>query len=184
VVQRELIKEVVMAGYLDGDRPVTTDVGGERETLLAFLDLYRWTLQRKCEGLTPQQLAERAVPPSTLSLIGLVRHMADVERNWFRRWAGAPTPARYWTDAHPDGDFDLVDGSREQADEAFAYWHAEVDFARQVSADGDLDTGYPHPRHGGTITLRWILVHMIEEYARHCGHADFLRERIDGATGY
>ena len=173
-----------MAGYLPGDRPRTTDVGGERETLAAFLDLYRWTLERKCADLTPLQLAERSVPPSSLSLLGLVRHMADVERLWFRTWAGEPTQSRYWTDAEPDGDFDLVDGSQQQVDEAFAYWRDEIDFARRVTADGDLESGYAHPRHGGTITLRWILVHMIEEYARHLGHADFLRERIDGATGY
>ena len=173
-----------MAGYLPGDRPRTTGVGGERETLTAFLDLYRWTLERKCEGLTPQQLAERSVAPSSLSLIGLVRHLAEVERNWFRRWAGEQSASRYWSDEHPDGDFDLVDGSQGQVDEAWAYWRDEVAFARRVSADGDLDAGYPHPRTGETITLRWILVHMIEEYARHLGHADLLRERIDGATGY
>lgn len=172
-----------MPSYLEGDRP-STDVQGERATLLAFLDLYRWTLEAKCAGLTPAQLAERSVAPSTLSLLGLVRHMGDVEHGWFRRWAGQDVTWRYSTKDDRDGDFDNVEGTQEQVDDAWAYWRREVDFARTVCADGDLDTGYVHPRTGQRITLRWILVHMIEEYARHLGHADLLRERIDGATGY
>ncbi|MDT4938831.1 MAG: hypothetical protein QOG80_2502 [Pseudonocardiales bacterium] len=173
-----------MAGYLQGDRPATDEAVGERETLIAFLDLYRATLELKCEGLTPEQLAQRSVPPSSMSLVGLVRHLAEVERVWFRRWNGEQTEPRYYSKADPDGDFDNVDGSQEHVDDAFAYWRSEVEHARQVAAEGGLEVAFVHARDGRAITLRWILVHMIEEYARHCGHADLLRERIDGATGY
>ena len=173
-----------MVGYLPGERPPTTGVGGERETLCAFLDLYRWTLEQKCAGLTPAQLAERAVPPSSLSLLGIVRHLGDVEHGWFRRLAGDEVHWRYSSAGNADGDFDDVEGTQQQVDDAWAYWRKEVEFARGVSADGDLDAGFVRERDGSFITLRWVLVHMIEEYARHLGHADFLRERIDGATGY
>jgi uncharacterized damage-inducible protein DinB len=173
-----------MGNYLPGDRPVTTGLHGERETLRAFLDLYRWTLEQKCAGLTPAQLGERAVPPSSLSLLGLVRHLGDVEHGWFRRLAGEQPRWRYSTADNSDGDFDDVEGTQQQVDDAFAYWRQEVEFARQLSAEGDLDAGFVRERDGSFITLRWVLVHMIEEYARHLGHADLLRERIDGATGY
>lgn len=173
-----------MAGYLEGDRPQTVGVGGERETLSAFLDLYRWTLERKCEGLTPLQLADRAVPPSSLSLLGLLRHVGDVEHGWFRRLAGDEVRWRYSSATDTDGDFDNVEPTQEQVDDAFTYWRSEVEYARRVAAETDLEAGFVRERDGTFITLRWVLVHMIEEYARHCGHADFLRERIDGAVGY
>lgn len=173
-----------MAGYLPGERPVTTGVGGERETLIAFLELYRWTFEAKCAGLTPEQLAQRSVPPSSLSLLGLLRHLGDVEHGWFRRFAGEQVHWRYSSEGDRDGDFDNVEPTQHQVDDALAYWRSEVEFARRVAADGDLDASYVRERDGNVITLRWTLVHMIEEYARHCGHADLLRERIDGATGY
>jgi uncharacterized damage-inducible protein DinB len=156
-------------------------VAGERAMLESWLEYHRATLAWKCEGLDDAQLRERAVPPSPLSLLGLVRHMADVERSWFRRVLGGENvPGIYWTDDDPDGDFDNVDAADVQ--EAFATWRAECEHARRNAAAADsLDvTGQ---RRGETVTLRWILVHMIEEYARHNGHADFLRERIDGAVG-
>jgi uncharacterized damage-inducible protein DinB len=146
----------------------------------AWLEFHRATLALKCSGLSDAQLRERSVPPSKMSLLGLVRHMADVERNWFRRvLSGEDAPGLFWTDANPDGDFDDVDTA--SRDEAFAHWEAECANARAVAAGMGLDdTGI---RRGEPCSLRWVLVHMIEEYARHNGHADLLRERIDGVTG-
>jgi uncharacterized damage-inducible protein DinB len=154
---------------------------GERRTLEAFLDYHRATLAVKCAGLSDEQLRTRAVPPSTLSLLGLVRHMADVERNWFRRvLGGEDVPGLYWTDDDVDGDFDNVD-TADVAD-AFDRWREECEQARQATAAApSLEvTGL---RKGAQVSLRWILVHMIEEYARHNGHADLIRERIDGTVG-
>jgi uncharacterized damage-inducible protein DinB len=156
-------------------------VAGERAMLESWLEYHRATLAWKCEGLDDAQLRQRAVPPSSLSLIGLVRHMADVERNWFRRVLGGENvPGIYWTDDDLDADFNDVDAADVQ--EAFATWRSECERARRnAAAAASLDvTGQ---RRGEAVTLRWILVHMIEEYARHNGHADFLRERIDGAVG-
>jgi uncharacterized damage-inducible protein DinB len=156
-------------------------VAGEQAMLDAWLEYHRSTLAWKCEGLDDAQLRERAVPPSSLSLLGLVRHMADVERNWFRRvLGGEDVPGIYWTDDDLDGDFDNVDTADVQ--EAFATWRSECEHARRnAAAAASLEvTGQ---RRGESVSLRWILVHMIEEYARHNGHADLLRERIDGAVG-
>ena len=156
-------------------------VADERAMLDAWLDYHRATLAWKCEGLDDAQLRQRAVPPSSLSLLGLVRHMADVERNWFRRvLGGEDVPGIYWSDDDPDGDFDNVDTADVQ--EAFATWRAECEHARRAAAAApSLEaTGL---RRGEAVSLRWILVHMIEEYARHNGHADLLRERIDGTVG-
>jgi uncharacterized damage-inducible protein DinB len=156
-------------------------VAGERAMLDAWLDYHRATLAWKCEGLDDAQLRQRAVPPSSLSLLGLVRHMAEVERNWFRRvLGGEDAPGIYWTDDDPDGDFDNVDTADVQ--EAFATWRAECEHARRAAAAApSLEaTGL---RRGETVSLRWILVHMIEEYARHNGHADLIRESVDGLTG-
>ncbi|MBO4272705.1 DinB family protein [Microbispora triticiradicis] len=156
---------------------------GEREMLRAFLDWHRQTLAVKCEGLTEEQLRLRSVPPSSLSLLGIVRHMADVERSWFRRrLAGEDLEGIYYTDDDPDGEFDNVDTA--SAEEAFATWRAEIEHARAAEAAcADLDATTKTAREGVHRSLRWIMVHMIEEYARHNGHADLLRERIDGATG-
>jgi uncharacterized damage-inducible protein DinB len=157
-------------------------VAQEREMLDAWLDYHRATLAVKCEGLTDDQLRARAVPPSSLSLLGLVRHMGEVERSWFRRvLGGEQAPPRYYSDENPDGDFDDVAGAG--VAEAFGYWRDECAHARErVAAAPSLDvTGTG--RRGETYSLRWIMVHMIEEYARHNGHADLLRERIDGTVG-
>jgi uncharacterized damage-inducible protein DinB len=156
-------------------------VAQEREMLDAWLDYHRATLAVKCEGLTDDQLRARAVPPSSLSLLGLVRHMGEVERSWFRRVLGGEhAPPRYYSDENPDGDFDDVAGAG--VAEAFGYWRDECAHARErVAAAPSLDvTGTG--RRGETYSLRWIMVHMIEEYARHNGHADLLRERIDGTV--
>jgi len=157
-------------------------VAQEREMLDAWLDYHRATLAVKCEGLTDDQLRARAVPPSSLSLLGLVRHMGEVERSWFRRvLSGEQAPPRYYSDENPDGDFDDVADAG--VAEAFGYWRDECAHARErVAAAPSLDvTGTG--RQGEGYSLRWIMVHMIEEYARHNGHADLLRERIDGTVG-
>ena len=162
------------------DPPRSAD---ERTTLEAWLEYHRATLAMKCDGLTDEQLAERAVPPSTLSLLGLVRHMAEVERNWFRRvLAGEDVEPLYYSDSDPDGDFDTLDSVSVR--EAVATWADECEQARaQTTAVDSLDVVGKTLRQGEPVSLRWILVHMIEEYARHNGHADFLRQRIDGAVG-
>jgi len=157
-------------------------VAQEREMLDAWLDYHRATLAVKCEGLTDDQLRAQAVPPSSLSLLGLVRHMGEVERSWFRRvLSGEQAPPRYYSDENPDGDFDDVADA--VVADAFGYWRDECAHARErVAAAPSLDvTGTG--RQGEGYSLRWIMVHMIEEYARHNGHADLLRERIDGTVG-
>jgi hypothetical protein len=156
--------------------PLATD---ERTTLDAYLDYHRATLLWKCGGLTDGQLRQRAVPPSTLSLLGLVRHLTQIERGWFREDAANPMPDIYSTDDRPDADFDDV----EQADVPanLAAYRKEVEACRAAVAGLPLD----HLIKGRTreYSLRWIYLHMIEEYARHNGHADLLRQAIDGATG-
>ena len=155
--------------------------GDERSTLLAFLEWQRATLARKCAGLDAGQLRLRAAEPSTLTLLGLVRHMADVELGWFRRTlAGEDVADHYASDDDPDGDFNNVDSA--DVDEAFATWRADCARADEIVSRRALEaTG--HQRTGREVSMRWILNHMIEEYSRHNGHADILRERIDGETG-
>ena len=168
----------------EATRPDPPLVAGEREALDAWLDFHRDTLLGKCAGLTAGQLKQRAVEPSGLSLLGLVRHMTDVERWWFRIHAtNTDMPVRYWTDADPDADFNDLGGADAAAD--LAAYRDEIDQARAAVRGKDLDEVVPshghHPERGRNI--RWIYVHMIEEYARHNGHADLIRERIDGVTG-
>ncbi len=155
----------------------------ERQMLVAWLDFHRATLAVKCDGLADDQLRDKAVPPSKLSLLGLVRHLAEVERNWFRPLLAGEDMGGLW-DAGPklnaEAAFDEVATADVAA--AFAAWQAECDRARAlVEAAESLDvTGM---RGGTQFSLRWVMVHMIEEYARHNGHADLLRERIDGSAG-
>jgi hypothetical protein len=157
-------------------------VADERTSLDAWLDYHRATLLWKCDGLTPEQLAERSAEPSTMSLLGLVRHMAEVERGWFRQFVGAEdVPDIYCSEEAPDADFDEVDPTRAADD--FAIFRGEVEVCRKVAAGFDLDHVTHNPRRDLDIDLRWVYVHMIEEYARHNGHADLLRERIDGVIG-
>jgi uncharacterized damage-inducible protein DinB len=152
-------------------RQSTPTIAGERQMLEAWLDFHRQTLLSKCSGLTAEQLRQRPAPPSTMSLLGLVRHMADVERGWFRRRiAGEDIDFLYSSEADPDGEFDNVEG-------------AEVELARQAAADRGLDGTFYHERLEVVMSVRWVYLHMIEEYARHNGHADLLRERVDGTTG-
>lgn len=158
-------------------------MGDDREILTAYLDWHRQTFELKCAGLPPERLSERGVPPSGLSLHGLVRHLAGVERWWFRvQFAGEDVPLLYYSDDDPDQDFDDLDGD---VAEALAVWRAECDRSRQIVADASsLDQTGTHKATGNPVSLRRVLVHLIAEYARHNGHADLLRERIDGATGF
>ena len=165
------------------DRPLPPLNADERTTLEGWLDFHRATLAMKCEGLDDEQAAEMSVPPSGFTLTGLVQHLAEVERNWFRRvLAGEGAPPIYDPGADPDGPdggFDLAENATLNA--ALATWHEEIARARDLCAARALtDTGR---FMGQDVSLRWIYVHLIEEYARHNGHADLIRERIDGATG-
>lgn len=161
------------------DPPLIAD---ERSMLDSWLDYHRATLLVKCAGLSDEQLKTRAAAPSSLSLLGLVRHMADVERSWFRRvLAGEDAPPLFYTETDRDGDFDSLDSV--PPSEAFATWQAECEHARTLASARSLDDVVTHRRWEQDLSLRWILVHMIEEYARHNGHADLIRERIDGQTG-
>ena len=168
----------------EGGQPV-----GERATLVMYLRDQRLTLEMKCSGLDAAAMARRSVEPSNLSLLGLVRHLAGVEQYWFRQvMAGQDTARHYRPDTDPDGDFDGAVPDPEVVAEAWETWRAEVAFAERLVAEApDLDvTGdydYGPGYEPGSISLREVLVHMIEEYARHNGHADFLRERIDGRVG-
>ena len=159
--------------------PLNTD---ERTTLKAFLDYHRDTLLWKCEGLTDGQLRQRAVPPSTLSLLGLVRHMAEVERTWFRRVIDGEDVAFVWSDR---GDFQVAyDARTSTRSEAFAAWEAEVARSRDIEAAApSLDVTGHFARWEEDVSLRLVMVHVLLEYARHNGHADFLREAIDGTVG-
>ncbi|MGI8418479.1 MAG: DinB family protein [Nakamurella sp.] len=167
----------------DIERPMPPFDADELSTLEGWLDFHRATLAIKCDGLDDAQAATASVPPSGMTLIGLVQHMAEVERGWFRRkFAGEQIPALYGvsTDpAGPDGGFEVADGATIAG--AIAGWQAEIACAKEICAVHLLtDTC----RFMDTdVSLRWIYVHLIEEYARHNGHADLLRERIDGSAG-
>jgi uncharacterized damage-inducible protein DinB len=158
------------------DPPV---VAGEREMLESWLDFHRATLLWKCTGLTDEQLKVRACPPSTLSLLGLVRHMNEVEQGWFGRFVGDHARV-YSTDEWLDADFDDLDNADAAAD--FAAFEQQCARSRERADGRGLDETFVSPR-GRDISLRWIYVHMIEEYARHNGHADLIREAIDGTVG-
>ena len=160
---------------------MTPRLGDERTQLQGWLDFHRQTLLLKCAGLTAEQLKTASVPPSNLTLLGLVRHMADVERWWFRRrFAGQQLGDLFCSDDSPDGDFDDLAEADAEAD--LATFHREVELADAAAAGRDLAEEFLSPR-GKSLHLRWVYLHMIEEYARHNGHADLIRERIDGKTG-
>ncbi|MEO7351505.1 MAG: DinB family protein [Marmoricola sp.] len=156
---------------------------GEKAVLAEYLDRYRMTLELKCDGLTAEQLATRSVPPSTMSLLGMIRHLSRVEHSWTRRVLEGQIELLqlYRTQEDPDLDFNQAEADDEVIAEAWDTWHREVAHARGVYADLDLDA--PVDVHGQEVETRNIVVHLVEEYARHVGHADLLRECIDGRTG-
>ncbi|WP_285563876.1 DinB family protein [Streptomyces sp. RTGN2] len=157
-------------------------VGSERDMLRAFLDYHRATLAMKCEGLTDEELRQQSVPPSTLSLLGLVRHMAEVERAWFRRVFEDNEAPMVWSDKI---DFQAAyDASASTRAEAFAAWDAEVENSRRIEREAEsLDQAGHQPRWDEEVSLRMVLVHVLLEYGRHNGHADLLREGVDGTVG-
>ena len=174
----------------DDPREHRPRLGDERTTLVESLRGRRLTLEMKCVGLDAQAMARRPVEPSTMSLLGLVRHLAEMERATFRvLMAGQDVPKLYTSDTDRDGDFDGAVPDPQVVAQAWDAWHAEVDFSTQwveqapgldVTAD---DPGNQHGSGGGLMSLREVLVAMIEEYSRHLGHVDLLRERIDGRRG-
>ncbi len=154
--------------------------------LEAWLDFHRATLALKCSGLKDDQLRLAAVPPSPMTLLGLVQHMAEVERNWFQRVFANQNVPPVFGENNVDG---YALGPDRGLDEVMAVWQSEVARGRELIADASLDDSgrlsEQEAAHAGeqAVSLRWIMVHMIEEYARHNGHADLIRERIDGVTG-
>jgi uncharacterized damage-inducible protein DinB len=160
---------------------------GERATLVRYLRDYRLTLEMKCAGLDAEAMARRSVPPSNLSLLGLVRHLAGTEQAWFRLvLAGQDVPRLYRSEAEPNADFTGAVADPAVVAEAWDTWRGEVAFAEKLvdeAPDLDVSAHFDNGHDSGEMTLRTIMVHMIEEYARHMGHADFLRERIDGRVG-
>jgi uncharacterized damage-inducible protein DinB len=159
---------------------------GEKATYQEYLAYYRLTIEMKCDGLDAEQLARRSAPPSTLSLLGLVRHLAGVENHWFQRvlQGRADAPRLYKREDDRDWDFTGAVPDPDVVTEAFETWKAEIAKADEwLDALPEVDLGREVVVHDGTVASRDVLVHMIEEYARHAGHADLLRECIDGRTG-
>ncbi|MPZ70892.1 MAG: DUF664 domain-containing protein [Actinobacteria bacterium] len=174
----------------DDPRENGPTLGDERTTLVEALRCQRLTLEIKCAGLDAEAMARRSVEPSTMSLLGLVRHLAEQERATFRvLMAGQDMPQLFRSETHPDGDFDGAVPDPGVVVEAWDAWRAEVDFATRFVAEApnlDITGNDPLNKHGsggGALSLREVLVGMIEEYARHMGHVDLLRERIDGRIG-
>ena len=154
-------------------------IADERTLLDGFLDYHRDTLAWKCSGLTDEQLALRSTEPSSMSLLGLLRHLTEVERNWFeKRIAGGEARPIYFTKENPDGDFD--DLGTHSAAEVFETWQSACARSREIAAARPLD--FEGSEGDWKFSLRWLMLHMIEEYARHNGHADLIRERIDGGS--
>ena len=169
-------------------RETEIDAGDERAMLLDYLRYYRLTLEMKCAGLDAEQLAQRSAPPSTMSLLGLVRHLAEEERHFRRVMGGEDAPQLYRTQEDRDGDWNGAIADTQVVEDAWRQWWAEVAAAdRLVSGIEDLGTRNAGISDlgpdGADASLRDLLVAQIAEYARHCGHADLLRERIDGRVG-
>ena len=166
----------------DVDRPDGSLTAGESELFRGLLDFQRATLVHKCAGLTGEQLASTPVPLSNLSMLGLVRHMAKVERIWFRiRFRGEDVPMLYSTPEHKDADFEVLDPAT--AEDAYQTLLDEQRIARSAIDGAGMDETFVHPS-GDLMSLRMTIGHMIAEYARHNGHADMVRQQIDGVTGF
>jgi uncharacterized damage-inducible protein DinB len=165
---------------MDADqRREPPSVGDERTLLTGFLDYHRDTLLWKCSGLTDEQLALRSTEPSSMSLLGVLRHLTEVERSWFaKRIAGEQVTPIFYSKENRDGDWD--DLGAHSVDEVVETWQAACARSREITAARPLD--FEGTEGEWTFSLRWLLLHMIEEYARHNGHADLIRERIDGGA--
>ena len=168
--------------WTDDDRPRIPRVAAEREALAAYLEYYRATVEMKCRGLTPEQTRTQSMPPSTLSLHGLVRHLAGVERWWFQQnFKRRDVPSLFVAADNPNLDFEPPSDADFAAD--LETWRAECAVSREIVAAHDLDdTARPLDWYED-IDLRWLVLRMITEYAQHCGHVDLLREGVDGRTG-
>jgi uncharacterized damage-inducible protein DinB len=166
---------------MTADRTDVPKAGNERELLRAYLEFHRETLAMKCAGLSDEDLRRRTTP-SPLSLLSLVRHMAEVERAWFQRVLDGQEVPLVWS---PDGDFQVAyDTTDADVVEAFEAWRTEIEHGRRIERSvASLDVTGVDRRSGDEYSLRRILVHLIQEYARHNGHADLIREGIDGTTG-
>lgn len=174
----------------DDPRENGPSLGDERATLAESLRCARLTLEMKCAGLDADAMARRSVEPSTMSLLGLVRHLAEVERATFRvLMAGQDVPRLFCSDTDRDGDFDGAVPDPRVVAQSWEAWRTEVDFAERFVAEApglDLTSDDPLNQHGsggGRVSLREALVSTVWEYGRHMGHADLLRERIDGRIG-
>lgn len=156
--------------------------GPERESLRGWLDFHRATLEWKCDGIDDDQLRCKSMPPSTLTLLGLVRHMAEVERHWFRRVIAGEKVRHVWSE---EWNFQAAyDSTAATRDEAFTAWRAEVAEARRIEREvPDLDSEFRVESWECDASLRAIMMHLIHDYARHNGHADLLREGVDGTVG-
>ncbi len=176
-----------MKSMSTAERPMPPLDADERTTLESWLDFYRATLAQKCADLPEEGLREASAAPSPMTLLGLLQHLAEVERNWFRRVLAQEDAPPFFVPPAGDGDGSQGrDGGWELAEDAthaqaLARWEGEVAAARKNCAARALDDTSPFM--GARVTLRWIYTHMIGEYARHCGHADLIRERVDGRTG-
>jgi hypothetical protein len=168
--------------WADDDRPRIPRVAAEREALAGYLEYYRATVDMKCRGLTQEQARTRSMPPSTMSLHGLVRHLAGVERWWFQQnFERRDVPLLFFTADDPDLDLNPPADADFAAD--LEAWRAECAVSREIVAAHDLDdTARPLDWYED-VDLRWLVLRMITEYAQHCGHADLLREGVDGRTG-
>jgi len=177
-----LTDDVFAAVWADDDRPSIPRVAAEREALTAYLDYYRATVEMKCRGVTAQQARARSVPPSTMSLHGLVRHLASVERWWFQQnFERREVPFLFFTADTPNLDFEPPKDADFAAD--LETWRAECAVAREIVAKHDLDDTARPLDWDEDVDLRWLLLRMLAGYAQHCGHIDLIREGIDGRTG-
>lgn len=168
---------------LPDGRPIPHLTGDERPMLESWLDFHRATLELKCAGLDDAQVRLASAEPSELTLLGLVQHLAECERNWFQRVVGGLELPPVYGEGNESG-YGLDAGRG--IGEALVVWRREIARGREVCAGRPLGSAgriSDGPMAGVEVSLRWVLIHMIEEYARHNGHADILREHIDGVTG-
>lgn len=164
------------------DRTAPDPHADELDLLVQFLDYHRATIVGKCEGLDDDQLRTASAPPSNLTLLGLLRHLTDVERQWWVRVLdGGAAPPLYYSEDDPDGDFDSLESA--SVAQVRARYRDQLAESRRVLATFADGGEVARRTTGFRPSLRWVLVHLVEEYARHNGHADVIRQALDGATG-